>query len=244
MFFFKKKYDLVELLQGFTDIHNHVLPGIDDGAAELNDTMQMIRAMKEIGIKDCIPTPHTMEDYYGNDAEVIREKYLHTLEELKSSDVSGFIAGVASEYMLDAGFEELLENKELLCLKDNYVLTELSYFQEPANLHHLVFDIQQKGLEPIMAHPERYRYVKSMETYMDWTGRGFLLQLNLLSLTDHYGKDAQRKAFALLEKDMYTFAGTDAHRLEHVDKIGCIRLDKKQFESTKKLMENHKLIFD
>ncbi|WP_211291742.1 CpsB/CapC family capsule biosynthesis tyrosine phosphatase [Nonlabens xylanidelens] len=101
-----------------------------------------------------------------------------------------------------------------------------------------------KNLKPILAHPERYRYIKSIDAYQDLKDRGFELQLNLLSLTEHYGEDSFQKAKSLLDKGMYEFIGTDAHKPSHLKKIKTIKIKKNQIDSIKKLVENHKLIFN
>jgi protein-tyrosine phosphatase len=244
MLFFNKSYHLIDFIEDITDIHNHILPGIDDGSPHIDTTIDMIRAMKSIGIKNCIATPHTMEDYYNNDVEKITDSYKSTKKELEATDVRDFIINAASEYMMDSQFQEILENKNYLCIQKNYILTELSYFQRPDNLEELAFKMSQQDLIPILAHPERYRYFKTIDIFQNLKERGFELQLNLLSLTKHYGDEAYKKGKELLENDMYEFIGTDAHKVTHVEKIKEITIKKKQISSIKKLVENHKLVFN
>ena len=244
MFFFNKSVFLVDFLEDVVDIHNHILPAIDDGSKDLETTQEMIGAFKELGFRSCIATPHTMEDYYGNDANGITEKFNQTKYALDASDDRDFIISAASEYMMDGEFENLIDTNNYLCIHKNYILTELSYFQKPNNLEELVFKMCQKDLKPILAHPERYRYIKSIDTYQDLKDRGFDLQLNLLSLTEHYGEDTYQKAKSLLDKGMYEFIGTDAHKPSHLEKIKTIKIKKNQIDSIKKLVENHKLVFN
>lgn len=244
MLFFSKSIFLVDFLEDLVDIHNHILPSIDDGSTDLDMTLQMIKGLKELGFKSCIATPHTMEDYYGNDAAGITKKFNNTKQQIETTDERGFIIKAASEYMMDGEFENLLDTDNYLCIHKNYILTELSYFQKPNNLEELVFKMCQKDLKPILAHPERYRYIKSIDTYRDLKDRGFELQLNLLSLSDHYGDDAFQKAKSLLDKGMYEFIGTDAHKPSHLEKIKTIKIKKNQTAAIKKLVENHKLIFN
>ncbi|WP_298953062.1 CpsB/CapC family capsule biosynthesis tyrosine phosphatase [uncultured Nonlabens sp.] len=244
MFFFNKSVFLVDFLEDLVDIHNHILPGIDDGSKDLETTLEMIGGFKELGFKGCIATPHTMEDYYGNDSNGIIEKFNQIKLELEASNHRDFIISAASEYMMDGEFDNLIDTNNYLCLHNNYILTELSYFQKPNNLEELVFKMCQKGLKPILAHPERYRYITSIGAYKDLKSRGFELQLNLLSLTEHYGEDSFQKAKSLLDKGMYEFIGTDAHKPSHLEKIKSIKIKKNQVDSIKKLVENHKLIFN
>lgn len=244
MFFFSKSVYLIDFLDGITDIHNHILPGIDDGSPDIDTTIEMIRAMKALGLRNCIATPHTMEDYYGNDKHKIESVFKITTKELQPTDGRDFIISAASEYMMDSKFQDIIDNEEFLCIHRNYLLTELSYFQRPDNLEELVFNMSQKGLIPILAHPERYRYIKSLESFRDLKNRGFELQLNLLSLSTHYGDQAFKKSKLLLENDMYECLGTDAHKISHLEKIKEIKIKEKISGQIKKLVENHKLRFN
>jgi protein-tyrosine phosphatase len=244
MIFFSKSVYLVDYLEGITDIHNHLLPAIDDGSPDLDTTLEMIRGMKAIGISKAIATPHTMEDYYDNDVAAITANFQKTKLALSATDARDFILDTASEYMMDGQFGEIIEKSNYLCLHKNYLLTELSYFQRPEHLEELVFKMCQKPLIPILAHPERYRYIKSVEDLKKLKERGFELQLNLLSLSDHYGEEAFIKATSLLDKGMYEYIGTDAHKVSHLEKIKEIKIKGKQVPSIKKLVGNHKLVFD
>jgi protein-tyrosine phosphatase len=244
MIFFNKTVYLVDLLDGITDIHNHLLPGMDDGSPDLDTTLEMIKAMKAIGIKNAVATPHTMEDYYDNDVAKITANFQETKLALETTDAKGFILSTASEYMMDGQFDQIIEKRNYLCLHKNYLLTELSYFQRPDQLEELVFKMCQKALIPILAHPERYRYLKTVDDLKDLKNRGFELQLNLLSLSGHYGEEAFTKATSLLDKGMYEYLGTDAHKVSHLEKIKEIKMTKKQVPSIKKLVKNHKLVFD
>lgn len=243
MLFFSKKSFLVDHLEGLIDIHNHILPSIDDGSPDLITTLKMIELYQEIGYKGCIATPHIMEDYYGNDISTITSTYKDTIENLKEFNQDTFIHNASSEYMMDSGFEQLIENENLLFLKDRILLTEFSYFQKPEYVNEVVFNMLQKDISPILAHPERYRYIKGIEEYKDLKDRGFLFQLNLLSIDGHYGKDAQKKAILLLEHNLYDLVGTDAHKPEHLRKIREIQIKSNILTNIQPVIENSKLNF-
>ncbi|GAK94351.1 capsular polysaccharide synthesis enzyme Cap8C [Nonlabens ulvanivorans] len=243
MLFFSKKSFLVDHLEGLVDIHNHLLPGIDDGSPDLNTTIEMIGLYKEIGYKGCIATPHTMEDYYGNDTNTITSNYKDTVYQLNALKHHPFIVNASSEYMMDSGFEELIESEKVLFLKDRILLTEFSYFQKPEYVNEVVFNMLQKDITPILAHPERYRYIKGVEEFKDLKDRGFLFQLNLLSIEGHYGKDAQKKAMLLLEHNLYDLVGTDAHKPEHLSKIKEIQIKSNILKNIQPVIENSKLNF-
>lgn len=220
MWFFTKKTFLVDALEGVVDIHNHLLPGIDDGADTIETTREMISLFKEIGFKSAIATPHTMEDYYGNDVASIKA----CMESTQAQVNEPFMRHAASEYMMDGNFENLIDAGDFICLKDNIILTELSYFQKPNNLNELVYKLKIADLQPILAHPERYTYITDLHDFKDLKQRGFTFQLNLLSLSGHYGHSIQKMAANLLAHKLYDYIGTDAHKPEHLIKIKEIQI--------------------
>src|SRR5690606_32817315 len=197
---FKKKEYLKDALDGFTDIHNHVLPGIDDGAPNIDESINLIRKFKRLGVNDLICTPHIMNDYYPNNHETINnalEKVQMALQQ--STDLVDFQIRAAAEYMMDQSFFEKLDNEKILTLKDKYILIEMSYFQAPINLKEILFQLQTRGYKPVLAHPERYAFYhsKDLSKYEDLKNRGCLFQINALSLSSHYGTGIQRTAFQL-----------------------------------------------
>jgi len=239
MFFFTKKEFLADHLEGLIDIHNHILPGIDDGSKDVEMSLQMIQLYKELGFKGCIATPHTMEDYYGNDIRSIEQAFT----DFKTKN-TGFITNAASEYMMDGKFKHLIDSDQILFLKEKMLLTEFSYFQKPAYVNEIIFHMIQKNIAPILAHPERYAYIKDIEEYRDLKDRGFTLQLNLLSLSGHYGKDAFTKSTLLLKNRFYEFIATDAHKPEHLKAIKEMKITPKISEDLRPVIEHTKSIFN
>ena len=156
--FFSKKHFLKDLLEGFVDIHCHILPGIDDGAKNINESIELIKGLVELGVKEFIPTPHVMQDFYPNTDESIGNSFEILLDALKTTALSNIPINPAAEYMMDSHFEGLLNNKNLFTLKGKYVLVEMSYFQQPINLETIIFDLKNHGYLPVLAHPERYSY--------------------------------------------------------------------------------------
>jgi protein-tyrosine phosphatase len=226
--FFNKKYFLKDLLEDFVDIHNHILPGIDDGAKTIADSLILIENMRNLGIKQFIPTPHVMHDFYPNTDDTIGNSYQNVLEALDPKTLSEITINPAAEYMLDIHFEKFLEDNYLFTLKSNHVLVELSYFQPPINLEDIIYKIKSKGYIPILAHPERYAYYhKNLEYYKRLKSLGCLFQLNLLSLGNHYGSNVNKTAYTLIEHGLIDFVGTDVHNLNHINKLSDLRLSKK-----------------
>lgn len=241
MFFFKKKeIPLSEVFpEDFVDIHSHLLHGIDDGAKDLEHSISLISKMHSYGIKNFITTPHVLGDVYPNSSETILSKLEEVRRELKNKGFDDVSINAAAEYMMDEKFVERLKNDDILTLKDNYILVEMSYFNAPYNLYDILFEIQLKGYKPVLAHPERYNfYHNNFQNFYKLKKAGCLFQLNLLSLTEQYGKGVEKIAQKLLSENMYDFVGTDTHHNNHLkllQKIGTLKI-KKQIEH---LLENN-----
>lgn len=230
---FRKKEYLIDHLHGITDIHNHILPGIDDGAQNVTDSINLLENFKEIGITNFIATPHIMNDYYPNTPETINNAFdllkngINENAKLKNTEIR-----FAAEYMMDQNFLDLMKKEKLLPLQGNMVLVEMSYFQAPINLNEILFQLQTNGYKPVLAHPERYAFyhAKDLSKYEELKNRGCLFQLNTLSLTPHYGTTMQKFAYKLLESGMIDYIGSDTHRIQHIEKLKTIKLEKKNLK--------------
>jgi protein-tyrosine phosphatase len=243
---FQKKAYLIDHLRGIADIHNHILPGIDDGAKNTEESISLLKMFKEIGIEKFICTPHIMNDFYPNTKETISKANDLLNIEIKSyPELKDIQIGTAAEYMMDQVFLDLLENEELLLLKDKMVLVEMSYFQAPINLNEILFKLRTKGYKPVLAHPERYSFfhTKDLSKYQDLKNRGCLFQLNSLSLTPHYGQHVQKIAYKLLQNNMIDFLGSDTHREQHVQKLATIQFNNKILKPLFKVIENTRTNF-
>ena len=242
MIFFKKKEIALNdfFPDGFVDIHSHFLPGIDDGAKNLDNSIELITKMASYGIKNIITTPHVLGDVYQNSSETIKEKLEEVRAELKKRNMNAISLRAAAEYMMDEQFSVLLENDDILTLKDNFVLVEMSYFSAPINLYDILFEIQVKGYKPVLAHPERYNFFHTnIDNYYKLKKAGCLFQLNLLSLTEQYGKGVQKMSEKLLKENLYDFVGTDTHHKKHLELLKKIG-NKKNLEKIKHLLDNNK----
>ena len=176
----ESKPTLRELIpEGFIDIHSHILPGIDDGAKTVDESLELISEMKKMGFSKIIGTPHTYPNLYDNSFKSIKKSF-NLLN--KSKNLKDVKIGYASEYMLDKSVIEKAKNKTLLCIKDNYVLVEMSFISEPIGLYEIIYEIKVNGYTPILAHPERYLFLDSKDFYK-LKKFGCLFQANLLSTT-------------------------------------------------------------
>tara|TARA_B110000046_G_C12994762_1_gene399561 strand:- start:183 stop:926 length:744 start_codon:yes stop_codon:yes gene_type:complete len=242
LFFKKKEIPLHEFFpNGFVDMHSHLLPGIDDGAKDLDASIALIEKMSSYGIKNFITTPHILGDVYPNTPEIIKSKLKEVKDELLRRNITDVKIDAAAEYMMDEQFSAIIEkNEEIMTLKDNLVLVEMSYFSPPINLYDILFQLQLKGYKPILAHPERYNsYHTNFQNYYKLKGAGCLLQLNLLSLTEQYGEYVQKTAEKLLKENMYDFVGTDTHHQNHLQLLQKVST-KKNFKKIEQLLLNTK----
>lgn len=228
-------------------MHSHLLPGIDDGAKSLDETVFMIEKMYNDGIKNFITTPHVMGGVWENSSQVIKEKEKLVLSALKQKGFTDVKLHACAEYMLDEHFEILLEKGDILTLNKNYILIEMSFFCPPINLEKILTKIKDKGYIPVLAHPERYAfYHQNISIYKKLLDVGCLFQLNLLSLTGHYGKQVTKIANRLLSEGWYHFTGSDAHHKHHLHLLDTIATAKNQkkldslFRNNVKIFSNEK----
>lgn len=215
---FKPKYYLKDIIpKNYIDIHNHLLPGIDDGAKTIEETKALIVGMKELNINSAIATPHTFNPHWNNTPNSIQNAFGIATESVSNKS---FLKGYATEYMLDASLMERLKREPLLCLSDNYILAEFNLFSRPMNLYDMLFEIKIREYKIIIAHPERYLYFHdSIKKYEKLKDYGVSFQLNLLALVGYYGKNIQKVAEQLLENGMYDFTGTDIHNDGHIRQL-------------------------
>jgi protein-tyrosine phosphatase len=201
------------------DMHSHILPGIDDGAPTVRESIMMINRFKGLGFKKLIATPHIMSDYYRNTPDTINKALDQVREELQKQNINIPIEA-AAEYYLDETFESKMDKGNLMTMGNGYLLFELSYINYPNNLKEIIQKINDKGYKPILAHPERYPYLYgSIENFYKIREFGCYFQMNTISLTGYYGKPAQKAAEELVNHMMVDFIGSDMHHLKHADAL-------------------------
>ncbi|MDM5270969.1 capsular biosynthesis protein [Sulfurovum sp. zt1-1] len=218
--FFKKKKKHTEgvVRELCTDIHSHLIPGIDDGSKDIGESIILLRAMSELGYKKVITTPHIMSDGYKNTSQNILEG-LKALRSAAKGENIDLEINAAAEYYLDDGFYNQLKDQEILSVGD-YLLIETSYISKPLQFDEMIFDIQASGFKPMLAHPERYRYIKDLKReYKAMKDKGIYFQVNLNSFSGHYGKEAKRKADFLSKAGMIDFLGSDVHHMKQVETL-------------------------
>jgi len=216
--FFKKRCDTVdkriEILE--TDIHSHIIPGIDDGSKSMDESISLLKEFEKFGYKKLITTPHIMDKAYNNSKESILVNLEKLKDECKRENIN-IMLEAAAEYYVDAGFLALLEKGELLAIDYEYILFETSYIHRPVELESVIHNIKMAGYKPLLAHPERYKYIKNLEKeFLELKEQGVLFQVNLNSFVGYYGKQAKIHAMYLHESSMISFLGSDVHNQNHI----------------------------
>ena len=242
--FFSKKEFLVDSLEGFIDIHNHILPGIDDGAQTADESIDLIRGMGEFGVRDFICTPHIMNNYHPNTPETIQNSFTQLKAKLAQKGMDAISVRTAAEHMIDDNFESILEKGDIVPFDNNYLLIEMSYLQPSLSFDEAVSQIFSKGYFPILAHPERYIYLhNSSKKYMEYKEQEIRFQLNLLSLGEYYGKSVRKMALKLLENGMIDFIGSDIHTISQVNYLKEIRISTKVIDLLEPIMQKTNMSF-
>ena len=196
-----------QLWNGRTDSHSHILPGVDDGIGSLEESLRVLAQYEEWGVKHVWCTPHIMEDI-PNRTDELKARF----EELKQAFKGGLQLHLAAEYMMDSLFLERLNEKDLLPIgeRGEMLLVETSCFNPPAGFELLLKNVQSAGFHPLLAHPERYAYMKE-ENYVKLKNSGVRFQLNVGSLGGIYGDAVKKKAEWLLKRGLYDRIGSDLH---------------------------------
>jgi len=240
--FDKKRNKEVNLSHIGIDLHSHIIPGIDDGVETIEQSVEMLAKMQNLGFQKAVTTPHVMWDCYKNTPDIILQGLADVRLAAKNAGLQ-IEVGAAAEYFIDEHFVEMLSNGgQILTLPGNRVLVELPYSTPLMNTSETLFYIIEKGYRPVLAHPERYTYFYSDPSiYKKLCDQGCELQVNILSLGNYYGENVHKMAISLLKQGLITFLGTDAHRRQHLDLIDkCDKsgwLDKYSFQNEKLLSE-------
>lgn len=209
----KKSIEQTGILTGFVDRHTHLLPAVDDGFPTAKKSLEAIARMEQAGVAEVWLTPHIMEDY-PNTTDALRSRF----DDLGNAYTGKVQLRLAAEYMIDSLFLERWGKRDLLTMGEKNVLVETRCLFPPMEMEGVLGEMLNAGYRPILAHPERYRYMDKAR-YRRIKGMGVKFQLNLGSVVGGYGKEARNKAEWLLEEGMYDLMGSDVHTLRFYDNM-------------------------
>lgn len=240
MFGFRNKLP-DDFFRGAVDVHCHLLPGVDDGFSTTEKSLHALKKLGEHGVQKMILTPHFMKDYPDNNRENISAKF--AVFKAEAAKVSKIELRLGAEYMLDACFMDHFKQGFLTLDNKEQVLCETSYMMYEPGITEMLYDVMCEGIQPVIAHPERYEYAVK-DNYLRWRDKRYKFQLNLLSLAGAYGEPAMAKAHYLLKEGMYDYVGSDMHGLGNFERfLPEIRLTNKEIERLEQLVENNKKLF-
>jgi protein-tyrosine phosphatase len=197
------------MLSGMVDIHCHILPGLDDGAETIEQSLEMAEAAIEDGITHVVGTPHANGEYRF-DPTVIRQRR----DELRERLGDRLRLGTGCDFHLSFENIQDLRNDpaKYTINQKNYLLVEFADFSIPPGVDETLHQIQLLGVSPIITHPERNRLIRAKpEQLRGWLRRGCYVQITAQSLLGGFGENAQKQAEEWLEEDMVHFFASDAH---------------------------------
>lgn len=194
------------------DIHSHILPGIDDGAAAIENTLEMLKIAGDNGTKNIVATPHFYPGYYENKYEDICKlsSEVNSIAKEKGIDIH-IVSG--QEVFLDKHTLELYKEGIVNCIeKTNYMLIELPMETMLKDALGIIYELKLQGIKPIIAHPERYSYIIERPSKInEFMEEGCLFQINTGSIKGIFGKKVQRTAKILIKHGICNFIASDAH---------------------------------
>ena len=224
--FFKKNKTLPTFAPLVTDMHCHLLPLVDDGSKSLEESLEVMEAMHEVGYEQIRLTPHFSYPRYQNDEDNILERYKNFCSEVEANRGDRKLprmTSITGEYQIDDGFQAHVDSGKLLTYhfsdpkqgaEKGLLLVEFSLRQKRMGMDEAIFARTMEGYDVILAHPERYPYFNSHSQFLEQLKeQGVYFQVNILSLDGFYGPESQKKAFDYIENGWVDFLGSDMHNV-------------------------------
>jgi protein-tyrosine phosphatase len=208
------------------DFHNHLVPGVDDGAADLEASRAALEAYAAQGVSAVVTTPHlrgseTLPAARREEALAALDLGWERLDALARADFPAIRVERAVELMLDVPVPDLSDPRVRLA-GTRFVLVEFPYMTVPPNAGQVLFDLSMAGWTPVLAHPERYSGAEPLVDHAaEWKRRGALLQVNCGSLLGRYGPEASRAAWGLLKQGLADYLCSDYHARGTLHLAGC-----------------------
>jgi len=204
------------------DFHSHILPGLDDGATDIEDAVAMVSAMKDWGFERITCTPH-ITNKFRNTPETIKRAFEELQEALYVRNIEVDMRMSAEYRLVPETWPEVLEKNWLMPIEDRFILMELPIFN-PEDIKDIkpleeFRKVISMGLTPLLPHPERYFYLSEKEL-TEFLEAGVRIQSNYGSLAGLYGEKAEKNVRHLVDQGLVSYYGTDMHNLHYVKVIG------------------------
>ena len=221
-----------------SDMHCHLLPRVDDGSKSEEESVTCLRVMKAAGFESVFFTPHYTIPRFPNEEQDILNRFSDLKLDIAAH--GGYdgpqLLGIAGEYRVDPGFNDRIQQQKFLLVGGKYLLMEFSLHQQVMGLDQVLFDLQMKNYDIILAHPERYPYYSSSSHVLQhFKDMGVFFQINILSLSGFYGEGPRRKAFEMIENGWVEFLGTDMHNTLYAQAL----IDATHDRKIEKVIEKH-----
>jgi len=200
------------------DLHNHLLPGIDDGAKKVEESLEFLRIAARDGVRTVVATPHMKPGVYDNDRKAILERVALVREAMRGDDAERVTLLPGAEVYFTADLPERARAGELMTVGDRgkYLLLELPYQQIPLGVDDMIFRLRLLGITPLMAHPERVAYyLEDIERVAASVRLGALTQVTASSLTGRFGDKARDYALGMVERNLVHVLATDGHDVRY-----------------------------
>ena len=195
------------------DFHAHIIPNVDDGSRSVEETFEIIKEAKEAGFDSIIATSHYIKNRYESNVEE-RNIWIDALQENLNRQKFDFKLYLGNEIYFSDNIINYLEDGEAISMNfTSYVLFEFSLRTKPSNMYDVIYDMIGAKIVPILAHPERYSFIrKEPELLYDLAQKGVLMQCNFGSIIGQYGNSAKIFVKKMFENKYVHFLGTDVHR--------------------------------
>ena len=236
------------------DIHSHIIPGIDDGSKNMEMTLEMLKNAEREGTKEIVATPHYLLEYGESKIEEVKVLVKELNSIITKEGINIKVYSGQEVYFTENILKDYLDGNIGTLNDSRYMLIEFNMNRFEENIFDIIYELQVRGITPIIAHPERYRsIIKNPVEINRFIDEGYLFQLDSGSLTGVFGKEVKKTAEVLLANGIYNFIGSDAHNIKNrntgiSEAIGLANdkkngIEKVFEESSRKMLNNEKVDF-
>ncbi|MDR0790628.1 MAG: hypothetical protein LBO06_07515 [Bacteroidales bacterium] len=213
----KKAQGLSDFSALKTDIHSHLIPGIDDGSQDMDTSLLLLQELQNLGYRKVITTPHVKNEVFPNDVNKL-EDLANNVRKAAAQKGLAIEIEVGAEHLVDEDFHKRISEGLFKTFGDNYLLIELPFMYVPFGVNEYLFDLQCKNYKVILAHPERYLYwAEDKRQFADLKDRGIIFQSNINSFTGYYGRQEYNLVKWFAENNMIEMLGSDTHGIRHIE---------------------------